>query len=51
MDEVQALSRPEHVETVGRAFVEAIEMAGKHFAFRVEMTGEYKIGTNWKETH
>ena len=50
-DEVQALSRPEIAEEVGKLFVESIEQAGRHFGFRVPMTGEYKIGKNWKETH
>lgn len=50
-DEVQAIARPEIAEDVGKLFVEAIHEAGVHFGFRVEMGGEYKIGSNWRQTH
>lgn len=38
-------------DTVGRAGVEAIELAGISFNYRCPLTGEYKVGTNWSETH
>lgn len=50
-DEFQIEVKEEHVETVGKATVWAIEEAGKYFEFRCPLTGDYQIGDSWKETH
>lgn len=38
-------------ETVGQMAADAIRKAGEHFNFRCPLAGEYKIGSNWAETH
>ena len=38
-------------ETVGNLAVKAIQDAGKAFNFRCPLDGEYKVGTDWAETH
>lgn len=50
-DEIQAESKPEHADRVGRAFVEAMQEAGRVLKFLCPLTGEYKIGADWAETH
>lgn len=50
-DEVQLEVRKGLEEEVGKAVVEAMRQAGEYFAFRCPIDGEYKIGSNWKETH
>lgn len=50
-DEAQFLARPEIAEDLGKLFVHSIELAGAHFNMRCPTTGEYKVGTNWAETH
>ena len=51
-DEVQAAGRTREIaERSGQLFVQAIEEAGRYFNFRCPMTGEYKLGSNWAETH
>ena len=50
-DEWQIEAKREDSELVGQLAVESIEEAGKHFKLRCPTTGEWKCGTNWKETH
>ena len=50
-DEFQVEVKEEHADFVGRSIVQSIKEAGVHFNFRCPLDGEYKIGTNWKETH
>lgn len=50
-DEAEFEVDEERAEVVGRLFVHAIELAGRHFGMRCPTTGEYKIGSNWAETH
>lgn len=50
-DEFQIQADTHLAEFIGQAAVRAIEQAGEHFRFRCKLTGEYKIGSNWKETH
>ncbi len=38
-------------DTVGTLATKAIQAAGKHFELRCPLDGEYKVGTNWAETH
>jgi DNA polymerase I-like protein with 3'-5' exonuclease and polymerase domains len=38
-------------DVVGKFGVTAIMKAGDHFKMNCPLTGEYKIGTNWMETH
>lgn len=50
-DEIQMMCRPEIAEEVGRLAVESIKEAGEFFKFRCPLDGEFKVGTNWAETH
>lgn len=50
-DEVQIEALPEYTEIVGKAGVEAIAEAGEFFGFRCPLSGEFKVGTNWANTH
>ena len=50
-DEWQLAVKPEHVETVQKVSIGAIEKAGKYFNLLCPFTGESRSGLNWKETH
>jgi DNA polymerase-1 len=50
-DEVQAATKPEHVELVKKISIEAIEKAGRFFNLLCPFTGEAREGRNWMETH
>ncbi len=50
-DEIQCECLPSIAEEVGQTIVEAMRDTGKFFEFRCPIDGEYKIGSNWMETH
>ena len=50
-DEYQFEVIPEKAEFVGEALASSIHAAGQFFNFRCPLDGEYKVGTNWSETH
>ncbi len=50
-DEYQLIARESIAHEVGGFAVNAIRQAGESFNFRCPLDGEYKIGTNWAETH
>jgi DNA polymerase-1 len=50
-DEWQVEALTDHAETVGQIGVEGIQLAGIHFNMRLPLDGEFKVGSNWKETH
>ncbi|WP_165595541.1 DNA polymerase [Methylovorus sp. MM2] len=50
-DEWQIACIPEIADEVGRLAVQAIKESGEFYDFKCPLTGEYKVGTNWKETH
>jgi len=50
-DEIQIETEPENAEAVGKLAVLAIQQVTKDFKLKCPLDGEYKIGTNWKETH
>jgi len=50
-DEVQFECSPDIADSVGEGAVTAIKFAGKFFNFRCPLDGEYRIGSNWSETH
>ena len=50
-DECQCVTTQDKAEALGSLFVESIEIAGRHFGLACPVTGEYKIGSNWSETH
>jgi DNA polymerase I-like protein with 3'-5' exonuclease and polymerase domains len=50
-DEFQIECSPEIAELVGKAGVQAIKEAGLAYNLRCPLDGEYKIGSNWRETH
>lgn len=51
-DEVQiACKNQEVAQYVAEQAVIAVKMAGEYFDFRCPTAGEFKIGTNWSETH
>jgi DNA polymerase I-like protein with 3'-5' exonuclease and polymerase domains len=50
-DEIQTECRPAIAEEVGQIVVQAMRDAGEFFGFKCPIGGEFKIGSNWKETH
>lgn len=50
-DEIQCECRPEIADKVGKWFVESISEAGASFNFKCPLTGEFKVGSNWADTH
>jgi DNA polymerase I-like protein with 3'-5' exonuclease and polymerase domains len=50
-DEWQIECLPEVAEFVGKAAVDAIIQAGVTFNLNCPLDGEYRIGSNWAETH
>ena len=50
-DEWQIECHPEDAEYVGKAAVKAIIQAGETFNLNCPLDGEYRIGSNWAETH
>jgi DNA polymerase I-like protein with 3'-5' exonuclease and polymerase domains len=50
-DEYQTIAREHLAHVVGETAVNAIRKAGESFNFRCPLDGEYKIGSNWAETH
>ena len=50
-DEIQIETDREIADEIGKLAVQSFEMAGQHFNFNCPITGEYKVGTNWAETH
>ena len=50
-DEWQIECRPEDAEYVGKSAVQAIIQAGETFNLNCPLDGEYRIGSNWAETH
>lgn len=50
-DECQFECDPDIAEEFGKECVECIAKAGDFFDIKIPLTGEYKIGTNWAETH
>ena len=50
-DEYQMLVPDENAEEAGKAMVNGIVESGINFNLNCPLAGEYKIGTNWSETH
>jgi DNA polymerase-1 len=50
-DEIQFEAAPFHAEDVGSLAVKAIELSGNPFGFKCPLSGEYKVGSDWSETH
>lgn len=50
-DEMQIEAREDIAEEAGKVCVEAIRDAGKSFNFRCPLDGEYRVGSDWAETH
>lgn len=50
-DEMQLEVRKGGGEQVGRLAVESIREAGESFKFRCPLDGEFRVGSNWSETH
>ena len=50
-DEWQIECRPEDAEYVGKSAVQAIIQAGETFNLNCPLDGEYRVGSNWAETH
>lgn len=50
-DEIQVLVKEIYADKVGQIAIEAIKKAGEHYAIRIPLDGEYKLGSNWAETH
>jgi len=50
-DEFQLEVKTELSEKTGQLGVDAIRDAGKYFNLKCPMDGEFKVGSNWAETH
>jgi DNA polymerase-1 len=50
-DEIQFIVKEDNAKQVGELTVEAIRKAGQVFKFRCPLDGEYRVGSNWAETH
>ena len=50
-DEWQIEVREQYAEKVGELSVQSIRASGDRFNFRCPLDGEYRIGSNWAETH
>jgi len=50
-DEWQTVCKPEDADVVGRTQVEAIIDAGRRLNLLCPLDGEYRVGSNWHETH
>ena len=50
-DEWQVQVQEDQADIVGQLGVESIEEAAEHFNLRCPLTGEYKVGSDWSETH
>ena len=50
-DEVQIECVKPIAAVFGKLFVNSIKRAGEHFDFKCPLDGDFKIGSNWAETH
>lgn len=50
-DEWQTEVKEDQADMLGQLQVQAIRDAGLHFKLNCPLDGEYKIGSNWAETH
>jgi DNA polymerase-1 len=50
-DEFQVECRPEIADALGSTMVDAIRKVTADFNFRCPLDGEFKVGSNWAETH
>ena len=50
-DEWQSITAEKDAEEHGKIKVQAIRDAGEELGFKVPLDGEYKVGSNWSETH
>lgn len=50
-DEVQLIARKEIADVIGQEAVKSFQQAGEYYNFRCPITGEYKVGSNWADTH
>jgi DNA polymerase I len=50
-DEIQALVKPEHLQTFKKLSIDSFRKSGEYFKLLCPFTGESRAGANWKETH
>ena len=50
-DEIQLSVKEEYADRIGELCTKAIVITGDRYGLRIPLTGEYKVGTNWSETH
>ena len=50
-DELQYAVCPEHADNIGKLVTECATDAGVRLGINIPIAAEYKIGTNWSETH
>lgn len=50
-DEVQIAVKDGYEETVGQTCLRVAEETGHRFQFKCPLAAEYKVGSNWAETH
>lgn len=50
-DEVQLESDKDYADVAGQVYCDAITLAGEILNFNIKQEGDYRVGSNWKETH
>jgi DNA polymerase I-like protein with 3'-5' exonuclease and polymerase domains len=50
-DEIQMEVSEKDADKIGQMAIDAIKEAGEAFNLRCPLTGEYKVGSNWADTH
>lgn len=50
-DEIQMLVKEQYAESIAKIGVNAIKQTGEYYNFNIPLDGEYKLGSNWAETH
>lgn len=50
-DEMQFICKEKYADYVGKLMSKAIASAGEFYDYKIPLEGDYKIGSNWAETH
>ena len=50
-DEFQVEVKADQADRFGRLAADCITAAGLHFNLRCPLAGDFKVGSNWAETH
>jgi DNA polymerase I-like protein with 3'-5' exonuclease and polymerase domains len=50
-DEIQMLVKEMYADKIAEIGLNAIKQTGEYYNFNITLDGEYKLGSNWAETH